>query len=350
MSSDVRKTLDRLLSKRILVLDGAMGTMIQRHQLTEADFRGGRFASHSHDLRGDNDLLVLTRPEVILGIHHQYLEAGSDIIETNTFNSTAVSQADYGLEALAYELNLEGAKLARQACEAWTARTPDSPRFAAGSIGPTNRTLSISPEVNDPAFRAITFDALKDAYKDQVRGLLDGGCHLLLLETIFDTLNAKAGIVAIEEVYQERGTSDEQRIPLMISVTVTDLSGRTLSGQTIDAFWASVAHARPFSVGTNCALGARDMRPYLAELARIASCYITCYPNAGLPNAFGQYDEQPADTGGYLHEFATSGFVNIVGGCCGTTPEHIAAIAQGVEGLPPRPVRLQTSDFRLQTC
>ena len=346
MSSDVRKTLDSLLSKRILVLDGAMGTMIQRHQLTEADFRGGRFASHSHDLRGDNDLLVLTRPEVILEIHHQYLEAGSDIIETNTFNSTAVSQADYGLEALAYELNLEGARLAKQACEAWTAQTPDRPRFAAGSIGPTNRTLSISPEVNDPAFRAITFDALKDAYKNQVRGLLDGGCDLLLLETIFDTLNAKAGIVAIEEVYEERGTSDEQRVPLMISVTVTDLSGRTLSGQTIDAFWASVAHARPFSVGTNCALGARDMRPYLAELARIASCYITCYPNAGLPNAFGQYDEQPPDTGGYLHEFATSGFVNIVGGCCGTTPEHIAEIAKAVEGVPPRPVRLQTSDIR----
>jgi len=284
----VRKTLDALLAKRILVLDGAMGTMIQRHQLTEADFRGERFASHSHDVRGDNDLLVLTRPDLILEIHRQYLEAGSDIIETNTFNSTAVSQADYGLESLAYELNVEGAKLAKRACEAWTARTPDRPRFTAGSIGPTNRTLSISPDVNDPAFRAITFDALKDAYKDQVRGLLDGGCDLLLLETIFDTLNAKAGIVAIEEVYEERGTSHEQRVPLMISVTVTDLSGRTLSGQTIDAFWASVSHARPFSVGTNCALGARDMRPYLAELARIADCYVTCYPNAGLPNALGR--------------------------------------------------------------
>jgi 5-methyltetrahydrofolate--homocysteine methyltransferase len=336
MSSDVRKTLGNLLAKRILVLDGAMGTMIQRHQLTEADFRGRRFAGHSHDLRGDNDLLVLTRPEIILEIHHQYLEAGSDIIETNTFNSTAVSQADYGLGSLAYELNLEGAKLARQACDAWTARTPDRPRFAAGSIGPTNRTLSISPQVNDPAFRAIAFDALKDAYKDQVRGVLDGGCHLLLIETIFDTLNAKAAIVALEEVYDERRTPIDERAPLMISVTVTDLSGRTLSGQTIDAFWASVSHARPFSVGTNCALGARDMRPYLAELSRIAECYVTCYPNAGLPNAFGQYDEQPADTGRYLHEFATSGFVNIVGGCCGTTPDHIAAIAKGVDGLPPR--------------
>ncbi|HEV2983500.1 MAG TPA: methionine synthase, partial [Vicinamibacterales bacterium] len=339
----VRHTLERLLGERILVLDGAMGTMIQRRQLTEAGFRGERFAGHSHDLRGDNDLLVLTRPDVILDIHHQYLEAGSDIIETNTFNSTAVSQADYGLESLAYELNVEGAKLAKRACEAWTARTPDRPRFAAGSIGPTNRTLSISPDVNDPAFRAITFDALKDAYKDQVRGLLDGGCDLLLLETIFDTLNAKAAIVAIEEVYEERATSAGQRVPLMVSVTVTDRSGRTLSGQTIDAFWASMSHARPFSVGTNCALGARDMRPYLAELARIADCYVSCYPNAGLPNAFGQYDEQPADTGGYLHEFATSGFVNIVGGCCGTTPEHIAAIARAVEGVPPRPLHHATT-------
>jgi len=342
----VRDTLEALLAQRILVLDGAMGTMVQRHRLTEADFRGPRFASHSRDLRGDNDLLVLTKPEVILDIHHQYLEAGSDIIETNTFNSTAVSQADYGLESLAYELNLEGARLAKQACDAWSARTPGRPRLVAGAIGPTNRTLSISPEVNDPAFRAITFDALKDAYKDQVRGLLDGGSDLLLLETIFDTLNAKAAIVAIEEVYEERGTTTEERVPLMISVTVTDRSGRTLSGQTIEAFWASVTHARPFSVGTNCALGARDMRPYLADLSRIADCYISCYPNAGLPNAFGQYDEHPADTGGYLHEFATSGFVNIVGGCCGTTPEHIAAIAKAVEGVPPR--RLQTSDLRLE--
>jgi len=336
MNRDVRKTLTSLLGERILVLDGAMGTMIQRHRLTETDFRGSRFAAHAHDLRGDNDLLVLTQPDVILEIHHQYLEVGSDIIETNTFNSTAVSQADYGLESLAYELNVEGAKLAKQACEAWTARTPDRPRFAAGAIGPTNRTLSISPEVNDPAFRAITFDALKDAYKDQVRGLLDGGCDLLLLETIFDTLNAKAAIVAIEEVYDERRTRNAERLPLMISVTVTDLSGRTLSGQTIDAFWASVRHARPFSVGTNCALGARDMRPYLADLSRIADVYITCYPNAGLPNAFGQYDELPKDTAGYLHEFATSGFVNIIGGCCGTTPEHIAEIAKAVDGVPPR--------------
>ncbi len=336
MARNVRQTLDRLLATRILILDGAMGTMIQRRQLTEADFRGDRFKDHPHDLRGDNDLLVLTRPEVIADIHQQYLEAGSDIIETNTFNSTAVAQADYGLEAFVYELNLTASQLARQAADEWSAKTPDRPRFVAGAIGPTNRTLSISPDVNNPAFRAITFDELRDAYKDQIRGMIDGGCDLLLLETIFDTLNAKAAIVAIEEVYEERRTESGERLPLMISVTVTDRSGRTLSGQTIDAFWVTIAHAGPFSVGINCALGARDMRPYLAELARIAPCHVTCYPNAGLPNAFGLYDEQPAQTGEYLREFAASGFVNIVGGCCGTTPEHIAAIGEAVKGLPPR--------------
>jgi 5-methyltetrahydrofolate--homocysteine methyltransferase len=332
MTLDVRTQLDALLAKRILVLDGAMGTMIQRHQLTEADFRGKRLAAHPRELRGNNDVLVLTRPDVIAAIHRQYLEAGSDIVETNTFSSTAIAQADYGLESLVYELNVDGARLAKAACEEWTARTPDRPRFAAGSMGPTNRILSISPDVNNPAFRAMTFDQLREAYKEQARGLIDGGCDLLLLETIVDTLNAKAGIVAIEEVFEEKGV----RLPLMISATITDRSGRTLSGQTIDAFWVSIAHARPFSVGINCALGARDMRPYLAELARIAQCYVSCYPNAGLPNAFGQYDEQPSDTGGYLREFATSGFVNIVGGCCGTTPDHIGEIAKGVEGLAPR--------------
>ena len=334
MKRDVRQTLDDLLAKRILVLDGAMGTMIQRHKLSEADFRGDRFAAHPRDLQGDNDVLVLTRPDVIADIHHAYLEAGSDIIETNTFNSTAVAQADYGLESLVYELNVTASRLAREAADAWTANTPSKPRFVAGSIGPTNRTLSISPDVNNPAFRAITFDALREAYKDQVRGMIDGGCDLLLLETIFDTLGAKAGIVAIEEVFEEKRV----RLPLMISVTITDRSGRTLSGQTIDAFWVTIAHARPFSVGINCALGARDMRPYLADLSRIATCYVSCYPNAGLPNAFGQYDEQAAETGEYLREFAASGFVNIVGGCCGTTPDHIAAIAKAVQELPPRPV------------
>ncbi len=327
--------LHRLLASRILVLDGAMGTMIQRHKLGESDFRGERFRDHSRDLRGDNDLLVLTRPDLIAAIHREYLEAGSDIIETNTFNSNAISQADYALEPIVYELNATAATLARAAADEWTARTPDQPRFVAGSMGPTNRILSISPDVNNPAVRNMTFDELREAYKEQTRGLLDGGCDLLLLETIVDTLNAKAAIVAIEEVFEEKGV----RLPLMISVTITDRSGRTLSGQTIDAFWVSIAHARPFSVGINCALGARDMRPYVEELSRIATCYVSCYPNAGLPNAFGEYDEHPADTGGYLEEFATSGLVNIVGGCCGTTPEHIAVIARAVNAVPPRALR-----------
>ena len=289
--------LEQLLARRILVLDGAMGTMIQRHKLTERDFRGERFRDHPRELRGDNDLLVLTRPDVIGDIHRQYLAAGADIIETCTFSSTSISQADYGLESIVHELNLEGAKLARAAADEWTAKTPDRPRFVAGSLGPTNRILSISPDVNNPSFRNMTFDQLKAAFKEQLLGLIDGGSDLLLFETIVDTLNVKAGIVALEEIYEERGTRDEDRLPLMISVTITDRSGRTLAGQTIDAFWVSIAHARPFSVGINCALGARDMRPYLAELARIADCYVSCYPNAGLPNAFGQYDEQAAETG-----------------------------------------------------
>src|SRR5436190_9672643 len=326
--------LDRALQQRILILDGAMGTMIQRHKLTEADFRGERFKDHAKDLRGNNDLLILTRPDVISEIHRQYLAAGADIIETNTFSSTAVAQADYHLESLAYELNVEGARLAKAACLEWTAKTPERPRFAAGSIGPSNRTLSISPEVNDPAFRAITFDELRAAYEAQVRGLVDGGCDLLLLETIFDTLNAKAGIVAIENVFEQKGV----RLPLMISFTITDRSGRTLSGQTLDAFYISVHHARPFSIGINCALGARDMRPYLAELSGIAECFVSCYPNAGLPNAFGEYDEHPAETSQLLLDFVASGFANIIGGCCGTTPDHIAAIVKAIEGVPPRVV------------
>jgi 5-methyltetrahydrofolate--homocysteine methyltransferase len=333
MKPDVRTTLEALLAKRILLLDGAMGTMIQRHALTEADFRGERFQGHPRDLRGDNDLLVLTQPGVIAGIHREYLEVGSDIIETNTFNSNAISQSDYALEPVVYEMNVAAAGLARAAADEWTARTPDKPRFVAGAMGPTTRILSISPDVNDPAFRNMTFDELRDAYKEQVRGLIDGGCDLLLLETIVDTLNAKAGVVAIEEVFEEKGV----RLPLMVSATVTDRSGRTLSGQTIDAFWVSMAHTRPLSVGINCALGARDMRPYVADLARVADCAVSCYPNAGLPNAFGEYDERPADTGGYLEEFARSGFLNIVGGCCGTTPDHIAAIARAVRDVPPRP-------------
>jgi len=334
------ETLERLLAERILVLDGAMGTMVQRRKLSEADFRGERFAAHSHDLKGNNDVLVLTRPDVIAGIHAEYLDAGADIIETNTFSSQAVSQADYGLEAISYELNLEAAKLARKVADQWTKKTPDRPRFVAGSIGPTTKTLSISPDVNNPAFRAITFDEMKNAFKDQARGLLDGGSHLLLVETQIDTLNAKAALVAIDELFAEMGT----RVPLMISATLTDLSGRTLSGQTLDAFYVSVEHAKPFSVGLNCALGARQMRPYLAELARTVPGHVSCYPNAGLPNAFGEYDETPAETAALVKDFAESGFVNIIGGCCGTTPDHIRAIATAVAGLPPRPPLRLASD------
>jgi 5-methyltetrahydrofolate--homocysteine methyltransferase len=334
MSREILNTLQQSARSRLLFLDGAMGTMIQRHRLSEADFRGDRFRNHPRDLKGDNDVLVLTRPDVIRGIHEQYLDAGADIIETNTFNSTSVSQADYGLEALAYELNVAAARVAREACDAWTARTPERPRFVAGALGPTNRTLSISPDVNNPAFRAITFDALTDAYRDQVRGLIDGGADLLLVETIFDTLNAKAALVACDEVFEERGV----RLPVMISVTITDQSGRTLSGQTVEAFWISVRHARPFSVGINCALGAQQMRPFLAELAQIAPTLISCYPNAGLPNAFGEYDEDAATTSAILREFADAGLLNIVGGCCGTTPDHIRAIAAALAEAPVRRV------------
>ena len=322
--------LDAILERRILLLDGAMGTMIQRRKLDEAGFRGARFAAHGHDLRGNNDVLALTQPRVIRELHDAYLAAGADILETNTFNSNAVSQADYGLEAVVYELNLEAAKIARAAADAWTARTPGRPRFVAGCMGPTNRTLSISPDVNNPAYRAIEFDALAAAYADQVRGLVDGGVDLLLVETIFDTLNAKAAFVAIQDVLAERGV----QLPLMVSVTITDRSGRTLSGQTLDAFYISIEHARPWSVGINCALGARDMRPYLAELARQAECWVSAHPNAGLPNAFGLYDEQPPETAALLREFAESGFVNILGGCCGTTPDHIRALSAAVADVP----------------
>jgi len=328
------EALDRAAAQRILVLDGAMGSMIQRHRLGEADFRGERFRDHPRDLQGDNELLVLTRPDVIEEIHRAYLEAGADLIETNTFSANRVSQADYGLEPLCHELNLAAARLARRAADDYTARTPEKPRFVAGAIGPTNRTLSISPDVNDPSFRSLTFADLRDAYAEQTRGLLEGGVDLLLIETIFDTLNAKAAIVAIEDVFEERG----ERCPVAISVTITDRSGRTLSGQTVEAFWHSVAHARPWSVGVNCALGAAEMRPHIADLSATAPTRITCYPNAGLPNAFGEYDETPPTTGALLKEFAESGLVNLVGGCCGTTPEHIRAIADAVAGLPPREI------------
>ncbi len=324
--------LRELAQRRLTVLDGAMGTMIQRHSLTEADFRGARLAAHPKPLKGNSDLLVLSRPDVIGEIHAAYLEAGSDIVETNTFTATSIAQADYGTEALAYDLNVAGARVARAAADRFS--TAARPRFVAGSIGPLNRTLSLSPDVNDPGFRAVTFDEVRLAYGEQVRGLLDGGADLLLVETIFDTLNAKAALVAIEEVFVARG----ERVPLMISVTITDRSGRTLSGQTLDAFWTSVAHARPLAVGINCALGAAEMRPYVAELAELADTLVCCYPNAGLPNAFGEYDEQPATTAALLREMAVAGDLNFVGGCCGTTPDHVRAIASAVEGVRPRTV------------
>jgi 5-methyltetrahydrofolate--homocysteine methyltransferase len=329
---NLRTQLERLLSERILVLDGAMGTMIQAAGLAETDFRGERFADHPIDLAGDNELLVLTRPGLIEEIHGAFLAAGADIIETNTFGSTSISQADYALEASVYEQNTRAAKIAKRVAAEWTARTPDKPRFVAGAIGPTNKTLSISPDVDDPSFRSLTFDALREAYAEQVRGLVDGGADVLLIETIFDTLNAKAAIVAVFDVFEEKSVE----LPVMISVTITDRSGRTLSGQTVEVFWTSVAHAKPLSVGINCALGAREMRPFLADLAAIAPCYVSSYPNAGLPNAFGAYDEEPTATGELIGEFATSGLVNLVGGCCGTTPDHIRAIAEAVAGVKPR--------------
>ncbi len=336
-----RPDLRALLERRILVMDGAMGTQIQSLGLTEADYRGERFRDHTHDLRGDNDLLVLTRPEAVRAIHDAYLQAGADILETNTFNATSIAQADYGLESIVFELNRDAARIARVAADDMTHQDPSRPRYVAGAIGPTNRTLSLSPDVNDPAFRAVTFAQVKAAYAEQVRGLIAGGVDLLLIETVFDTLNCKAAVVAIEETLADLG----RQLPVMISVTITDRSGRTLSGQTIDAFWTSVKHAHPLAIGINCALGATEMRPYIAELARIASTYVSCYPNAGLPNAFGEYDEAPETTARLLHDFATNGFVNLVGGCCGTTPAHVRAIADRIAELPPRRLPSEHNGF-----
>jgi 5-methyltetrahydrofolate--homocysteine methyltransferase len=326
-------TLERLIQQRILIIDGAMGTMVQRHKLDEAAFRGSRFENHGCELKGNIDLLTLTQPEIIAGVHRAYLDAGADIVETNTFSGTTIAQADFQCEGLVYDLNVEAARLARRVADEYSDRTPDKPRLVAGAIGPTNRALSLSPDVNDPGFRAVTFDQVKLAYREQVAALLDGGVDLILVETIFDTLNAKAALVALDEACAQRGIA---RPPLMLSVTITDQSGRTLSGQTIDAFWRSVAHANPWSVGINCALGAAQMRPYFAELSTIASAYTSCYPNAGLPNAFGGYDETPAQTAAFLREFAEAGFANILGGCCGTTPEHVRAIGDAVKDVAPR--------------
>jgi 5-methyltetrahydrofolate--homocysteine methyltransferase len=327
LSTDAR--LRSLLDSRILILDGAMGTMIQRRGLEEKDYRGERFRDWPQDLKGANDLLCITAPDVIREIHVEYLQAGADIIETNTFNAQAVPLADYGLQDIAYELNLAAARVAREAVEQHGREA-----FVAGAIGPMNKTLSLSPDVNRPGYRAMTWDECAGAYAEQVRGLLDGGADVLMVETIFDTLNAKAALFAIEEVFEERG----ERVPIMISGTITDASGRTLSGQTLEAFLVSVEHAQPLSIGLNCALGARQMAPYIEELANLADCYVSCYPNAGLPNAMGEYDEAPEETAAIVGEFAKQGWVNIVGGCCGTTPAHIAAIAEEMRKWAPRRV------------
>ena len=331
------------LEKRILVLDGAMGTMIQRHKLDEAGYRGKRFVNHPKDVKGNNDLLILSQPQIILDIHRAYLEAGADIIETNTFSSTTIAQADYGMEALVYELNFEGAKLARQAADEYTKKTPEKPRFVAGAIGPTNRTASISPDVNDPAFRNVTFDELRVAFRQQVEGLVAGGADLILAETIIDTLNAKACLFAIDEFFEESGI----RLPVMISGTITDQSGRILSGQTAEAFWNSLRHVKPLSIGLNCALGAAQLRPYVAELSRVADVLVSADPNAGLPNAFGEYDELPHTTAGHVGGWAKDGLVNIVGGCCGTTPDHIKAICESVTGVAPRKPPKPATTMRL---
>jgi 5-methyltetrahydrofolate--homocysteine methyltransferase len=338
---DIRKELE----KRILIIDGAMGTMIQRHKLQEDDYRGERFKDWHCDVKGNNDLLSITQPQIITGIHKQYLDAGADIIETNTFSSTTIAQADYDMQSLAYELNVASAQCARKAIEEYQSQNPDSkfqtPKFVAGAIGPLNKTLSLSPDVNNPGYRAVTFDEVVTAYYEQIKGLVDGAVDLLLIETIFDTLNAKAAIFAIKKYFHDhplpggaRGGSPE--LPIMISGTITDASGRTLSGQTLEAFYISVMHANPLSVGLNCALGAHEMRPHIEELSQIASCYVSAYPNAGLPNAMGEYDENPSDTGHYLEEWAAEGWVNIVGGCCGTTPDHIKHIAEHVKNIQPR--------------
>jgi len=326
--------LEAAANERILIIDGAMGTMIQRHKLDEAGYRGERFKDWKRDIKGNNDLLVLTQPRIISGIHEEYLKAGADILETNTFNAQRISMADYGMQELASEINVAAAKIARAAADKWTRTTPEKPRFVAGAVGPTNRTASISPKVSDPGFRNVDFDELREAYKEQIRGLIEGGADIILIETIFDTLNAKAAGFATLEVFEEKGIE----LPVMISGTITDLSGRTLSGQTPEAFWYSMRHLKPFSIGLNCALGAETMRPYLAELAVHADARISAYPNAGLPNAMGEYDETPDDMACQMEPWAKDGIVNVVGGCCGSTPDHIAHIAEHVKAYKPRAI------------
>lgn len=335
-------TIQKELEKKILVIDGAMGTMIQRYKLTEEDYRGNRFKDWVLDVKGNNDLLSLTRPDIIENIHLQYLEAGADIIETNTFNAQTISLADYKMEALAYELNVASAQVAKKAIKKFQEKNPNTIKFVAGAIGPMNKTLSLSPDVNNPGFRAITFDEAMEAYYEQVKGLVDGGVDVLLIETIFDTLNAKAAIYAIKKYFRD---TNKPEIPILISGTITDASGRTLSGQTLEAFYNSVVHANPISIGLNCALGAQEMRSHIEELSEIASCYTSAYPNAGLPNAMGEYDEQPHETAHFIEEWAKEGFVNIVGGCCGTTPDHIKHIAEQVKNIKPRIVPVLKNSF-----
>jgi 5-methyltetrahydrofolate--homocysteine methyltransferase len=334
---------EQLFKERIVIIDGAMGSLIQTYALEEKDFRGTRFASHPRDLKGNNDLLSITRPDVIEEIHRRYFDAGADLVETNTFSSTSIAQADYELPGIIHDLNVAAAQCARRAADATEKKTPGRKCFVAGAIGPLNRTLSMSPDVNRPDFRAVSWAQVTSAYAEQARALLEGGVDVLLVETIFDTLNSKAALFAIETVFDELG----RRVPVMVSVTITDASGRTLSGQTIGAFYDSIRHAKPFSVGINCALGGREMRPYLQELSRLAECHVSCYPNAGLPNAFGGYDETPAEMAAVLADFAKQGWLNLVGGCCGSTPEHIAAIAQSVKSTPARHASERSHAMRL---
>jgi len=329
----MKKTIQDCLKERILIIDGAMGTMIQQQKLEEADFRNERFKDYHKDVKGNNDLLSITQPEIIIGIHKEYLEAGADILETNTFSSTSIAQADYDMQSLAYELNVASARCARIAADEYTAKNPNKPRFVAGAIGPLNKTLSLSPDVNNPGFRAVTFDEVAAAYTEQITALVAGGVDVLLIETIFDTLNAKAAIYAAKQFFRSTKITE---LPIMISGTITDASGRTLSGQTLEAFYVSIMHAKPLSVGLNCALGAQEMRPHIEELSAIASCCTSAYPNAGLPNAFGEYDEQPHETAHIIEEWAANGWLNIVGGCCGTTPSHIKHIADKVAKFKPR--------------
>lgn len=321
-----------ILKKRIMIIDGAMGSMIQTYKLQEEDYRGERFKNWHKDVKGNNDMLVITQPQIVKEIHRAYLDAGADIIETNTFSSQAVALADYDMQEFAYEISKEASKVAKQAVEEYLKDNPGAEKFVAGAIGPMNKTLSLSPDVNNPGYRAVTFDEVADAYYEHITGLVDGGADILLIETIFDTLNAKAAIYAVEKYFRDTN----KRMPVMISGTITDASGRTLSGQTLEAFYISVSHANPISIGLNCALGAEQMRPYVEELSEIASCYVSCYPNAGLPNAMGEYDESPKITAAIVSEFAKEGWVNIVGGCCGTTPAHIKAIADAVKNIAPR--------------